>query len=1463
MHSENRQPSNARGRFEALATVLAITLCLTLGFAFSAHPASADQTADAIQPTTSEAAETSAATEPAESDGDGNDDAATASSDDYGIATQGEISDDNDPLEIFCLALVDREWVYVDANGNIFDSPNDSGYEKIYTTCQDNNWGGKGTARWYVTGDVLEKVYGPKFGFTTHDLARTYATGEGQPIFPHVEESSAGSGKPNGSIWADTFPWYNGSDFEDYATGFSKPELWRVPGIQVNSNNTGKRIFYYYVPNNDELSNRDPNKYDERFTSSENPADSKLINANTFYSVDVTDVNNIVYQQGKPLPETSYARARKSFSYTLKAPGTSADWCVYMDGVLVAEDLGRYSITPNGDGTVTYTFPYTWGNADEQGVTGHLEFIPKATDLGSFQVVYSTAMTHDQLQDLGDYKIGSQYIDESANATLNGKAQLVQAVEFNGQDYTVLAPDTDQVIVTDANAGTRANGRRFIYDFGGWKVANQDRVLQPGDTLTADELAMIAPSGILSLKAQWSMLLDNGYSTTCNFFVNTTCEVEDNLQNGFSTTLGSAYTNSIYGTSVYGAEGIEKQEDGKSRGIQVTLESSEMNCYEIDEQLRNSATTPIGFENAVYYKGNTAGTDPVGYTGDGITIKRMPSDEEALAGVRAWVNAKESNQVTIDGEVIPVERITSANFTVRWYTLKNEKSDGWHIDGVLVAKKAQMVVTKTFEGDSEAIDALSKYNVSDFNAAGDTKHFYINVTHTDAASGREVCDYQLLTVPDSEVAPTRTGSSDRRYGYSSYDATTHTYIWEVDTRQGREYSVQEMNSVYMGVGTSTTKWNNSRWVNVRNSQAADTNGWIEYDKDTAVSVRVKAATMPADLPISARQTVSFRNLYVHSGTLVVRKTDYTTGDPMAGVKFSVANVASTDLTNLALYRKVGTHEYTTDTAASTDSAYEKVEDGKAETDENGTFYLDIGVTSATDAHIGTYKLVEDYSTAPGYTGAKSVTVTVSDEEGITGDIQIEGDGSGITWAEKGKSNFSLNITNRSQELTTLAAKKNWESADLGIEGAAAPKTKPVTVQLWRRYGSEGSERTEAVPDGTFTADDGTVTPRLLDENGNATSNSQVLSEDNNWCFRWSGLPLFIDNYEVTYFLRETWIGDTSYDASADADSGYASYKVTYDSALFTNAAAAPDVSGSDYKAGFDHATSYWTGEDGKTVFSNHELLAVNNSEKQGQITFTKKDREGSAGKPLAGATFALYYDEACTRPVDGGTATSTDGGMVSFPKLPVGTYYFKETQAPAGYTYDENAVYKAVVSSGDPVITRVGDASQTHITSITNKFGAALKIYKVGGGDQPLAGAQFKVEKADGTGDWATAQTGTTAADGSLWITGVEQGTYTVTETKAANGYETPENATYTFTVETDGTNFTVDADSTDDTFTNWRQVSDASEETGGNGIVFELTVRNKALYSLPTTGGMGIGATTLIAVTLMCAAVWARSRQI
>lgn len=83
----------------------------------------------------------------------------------------------------------------------------------------------------------------------------------------------------------------------------------------------------------------------------------------------------------------------------------------------------------------------------------------------------------------------------------------------------------------------------------------------------------------------------------------------------------------------------------------------------------------------------------------------------------------------------------------------------------------------------------------------------------------------------------------------------------------------------------------------------------------------------------------------------------------------------------------------------------------------------------------------------------------------------------------------------------------------------------------------------------------------------------------------------------------------------------------------------------------------------------------------GRIELTKT-QTGAATEFVAGATYGLYSDKACTTLVTGITpnpAVTDVNGKIVFSNVPYGVYYIKETVAAAGY-YIDDTVYKVAVT---------------------------------------------------------------------------------------------------------------------------------------------------------------------------------------
>lgn len=174
----------------------------------------------------------------------------------------------------------------------------------------------------------------------------------------------------------------------------------------------------------------------------------------------------------------------------------------------------------------------------------------------------------------------------------------------------------------------------------------------------------------------------------------------------------------------------------------------------------------------------------------------------------------------------------------------------------------------------------------------------------------------------------------------------------------------------------------------------------------------------------------------------------------------------------------------------------------------------------------------------------------------------------------------------------------------------------------------------------------------------------------------------------------------------------------------------------------------------------------------GHIEFDKVDEEG---KGLEGVMFGLYKNnpDEDEDAVVYKTATSDANGKVTFLELKVGNYYIKEIKALDGYK-PSDTVYKATVYS-DQVSTInggtvVNEKIKTQPIDITFK-----KVFRY---DHKvvLAGAEFTLRENDKDGkEIGKAVSGD---DGKFTFTGLKEGIYFLEETKAPEGYRTPEAGT-------------------------------------------------------------------------------------
>ena len=865
------------------------------------------------------------------------------------------------------------------------------------------------------------------------------------------------------------FPHTDKNDYNTLwanASPYQTEGEWRVPLSKSTDN------YLYYLPRNIAGGA-------SFFDGSASRNDTGVLSANTFYTVSVSDTTGTETDA----TGTYYVLSGTEFRVTLSRH-EELQWRITNPDTGDAVEPDSAEEQP--DGKVMYTF---------NAVTCPIKIMLTDASKTACEIRYNAATLDDTKVTLGQIAPGNQLVTQ--DGCIDGKAELEVMISLGeGEEYMLRRPDEEQITVSVS--GTSKN---VIYYFIGWQIGESSEILPADTVLTAADILRYENNGVLPLNAVWTAKDANARIMSVNFYLNLYCEIADNTSNGFNSQPQKNFTSAIYTTGIFGTDDISTV--GGLDCMLLAPPDATANAYDTDTTLRTMTETAYS----------------------GVTLESFPSDEEVFRYVR-----NSGAAITVEGVAIPTDRLTTQHFKVRWYVLKYEQSDGWHIDGILVAKEGHLRVRKSFLGEDECISQIT----------APENDFEIAVKHTSLTGNDIKEDYELTLFPAAEE--TRAG----KLGYSGYDAATRTYEWLLTGNAVDSYTLRELKY------TPGDGWqSSSRYITSGTGLTADDSTWQIYD-DTGVTMRMES--YPTDMPTAAYKTVTFRNTYVRSGILTLYKEDSFTHRGLSGVSFTLT---ADDGTELALYRKPGKSQYSTDERAHSDGYTEAVTDGTLVTDINGNVYIELPK--------GSYTLVESIPT--GYNGAAKISFSVDDSGSLTALMAVDESGNdGSAAYVNGIGTARLTVRNDSKLLTTVTAETDW--ADTTPESSRVP----VKVELWcngiRMIGDEYR---------------------------------QMLGPDNNWRYVWYDLPLFADGEVAEYTLRESMIGDTAYDPSADNVDGYADYDVTYDKAKYREG---------DEGAYNDEPT--WV--DGQNVrhYANHVLLRSHNSLDNGYIdvNVTKQWRDG-------------------------------------------------------------------------------------------------------------------------------------------------------------------------------------------------------------------------------------------------------------
>ncbi len=254
------------------------------------------------------------------------------------------------------------------------------------------------------------------------------------------------------------------------------------------------------------------------------------------------------------------------------------------------------------------------------------------------------------------------------------------------------------------------------------------------------------------------------------------------------------------------------------------------------------------------------------------------------------------------------------------------------------------------------------------------------------------------------------------------------------------------------------------------------------------------------------------------------------------------------------------------------------------------------------------------------------------------------------------------------------------------------------------------------------------------------------------------------------------------------------------------------------------------------------------------------------GVAADGSETTLTADTHYTQTTEGATRPDAANTPVSF-KLEF-IYNQISSYSSIKVTYTATVNKDAAVTTGninnayldynnDPY----GEATWQTVTDEKTVYTYGIQVKKTDGANQPLSGAEFTLSTdeggaqtinfvADANGVYHKAETGETGAatvavdaNGALTLSGLDVGTYYLTETKAPGGYNKL-SAPIEITI-TDAKNANGDA----------APDGIVDDEGAATGYV-QATVVNTQGFVLPTTGGMGTALFTIAGVVLMGASV-------
>ena len=462
---------------------------------------------------------------------------------------------------------------------------------------------------------------------------------------------------------------------------------------------------------------------------------------------------------------------------------------------------------------------------DETGETIDLVDLKLTRDLKVYLVSETSRLLAEPLKGKEynikyDINLIEKSIVDSEFKTPKINGQDIYTISTLNNEHKVLAPSVDEYFF---HYGTKYMG---IASFAGWEVI---KGTGKGNTYQPDEILTNIRTDT-TLRAKWTIKYSGegkyANSSMVNFFVRL-----DGIPEG-SEVWGGKNTDELFTKSVYVAD-CQVAASGYNGEIVLGKNSS----AEAGSQSLNEVHDEIVTKLKEGYRKN--------YFSDYFKIDSFPTDEQVLQNIRALPDSeilkiKINGKATTDADALRHD-LNDENYTIKWNKFFS-LDDGWHVDGILVAKEADLTITKVFAGEKNE-GAGTDY----------LKNFVIEVQEVGQSEKTKLV-----------VENATTGLNNPTNVAYEYDETTQTHKWHLKVKYKQDYIITENTNIH-----------SLKFDEIQQYQINE--GTIQTYPDDGIKILSEHTNR-----------IDIYNTYKTKNKILLQKIDGTNDHPIEGVEFDFA-----------------------------------------------------------------------------------------------------------------------------------------------------------------------------------------------------------------------------------------------------------------------------------------------------------------------------------------------------------------------------------------------------------------------------------------------------------------------------------------------------------------------------------------------------------------------------------------------